>query len=153
MNAVKLIATFYSALLVWASSNKWTSKAVALPNWRQKKARQRRARAFQFNYFFAPFSIHCAITSINFGFRGSVASKQKHTPGRSEDTRVWYQETVFSGGFITHSAFYPHRGISCVLILKRALYFFCMQSSGTSRGFLEPGKHSDDDDKKLKKDR
>ena len=60
-------------------------------------ARQRRAHAFQFNYFFAPFSIHCAITSINFGFRGSVASKQKHTPGRSEDTRVWYQETVFSG--------------------------------------------------------
>ena len=24
--------------------------------------------------------------------------------------------------------------------------FFCMQSSGTGRGFLEPGKHSDDDD-------
>ena len=26
--------------------------------------------------------------------------------------------------------------------------FFCMQSSGTGRGFLEPSKHSDDDDDK-----
>ena len=48
-NAVKLIAAFCSALLVWASSNKWTGKVVARSNWRQKKARQRRTRAFLFN--------------------------------------------------------------------------------------------------------
>ena len=56
-NAVKLIATFCSALLVWASSNKWTSRAVAQWNWRQKKARQRRAMLFSLIYFFAPFFI------------------------------------------------------------------------------------------------
>ena len=33
-NAVKLIPTCCSTLLVKASSNKWTRKAVALSNWR-----------------------------------------------------------------------------------------------------------------------
>ena len=50
-NAIKFIPTFCSTLLFKASSNKWTSKAVALSKWRQNKARQRCAHAFQFNLF------------------------------------------------------------------------------------------------------
>ena len=56
-NAVKLTATFCSALLVGASSNKWTSKAVAHSNWRQRKAWQRRTHAFQFNFHISHFHI------------------------------------------------------------------------------------------------
>ena len=33
------------------NSNKWTGKASAPSNWRQKKARQRRADPFLFNLF------------------------------------------------------------------------------------------------------
>ena len=57
---IKLIASFCSALLVWASCNKWTSKAVAHSSWHEKKERQRCSLAFQFNnYLFL-----CAIFHI-----------------------------------------------------------------------------------------
>ena len=52
-----LIATFCSALLVKASSNKWTSKKVAHSNWRQKRRGKDTCMFFSLIYFFAPFSI------------------------------------------------------------------------------------------------
>ena len=73
-NAVKLIATFCSALLVWASSNKWTGKVVARSNWRQKRRGKDVCVLSCLIYRFGPFSTYYIRKSCHMPFFRLVPS-------------------------------------------------------------------------------